>query len=209
MSFILNDNTGVKRELLEPDNYVARCYGIIITGTEFDQRFGKAQTKLIILWELPTVIIDVNRDGETLKLPKGQSATYTMSMNEKANLRKTLESWRGKGFTAEELAAGFDISRIVGTPCLLNIIQQEGPNGNTYNKITNVSKLPSGFTCPKQVNPTILFDITDPEQDLSVMDRIPAWIQERIRKSDEYQRRLYPDEEIEAIIPGDDEDLEF
>ena len=41
------------------------------------------------------------------------------------------------------------------------------------------------------------------------MDRIPAWIQERIRKSDEYQRRLYPDEEIEAIIPGDDEDLEF
>ena len=91
MSFILNDNTGLKRELLEPDNYVARCYGIIITGTEFDQRFGKAQTKLIILWELPTVIIDVNRDGETLKLPKGQSATYTMSMNEKANLRKTLE----------------------------------------------------------------------------------------------------------------------
>ena len=82
MSFILNDSTGLKRELLEPDNYVARCYGIIITGTEFDQRFGKAQTKLIILWELPTVIIDVNRDGETLKLPKGQSATYTMSMNE-------------------------------------------------------------------------------------------------------------------------------
>ena len=37
MSFILSENT-TRRELLEPDNYAARCYGLVIIGTKFNQQ---------------------------------------------------------------------------------------------------------------------------------------------------------------------------
>lgn len=202
MSFFISENAGSKKELLEADNYVARCYGLIMTGTKFDQRFGKAQTKVVVLWELPTATITIEKDGETKVLPKAQSATYTWSFNEKSNLRKTLEAWRGKAFSAEELK-GFDVRKVVGTPCLLNIIQAEREGGIKYNKITSVSKLPNGFECPKQVNPSVIFDITDENEDLDRMSLLPQWVQDRIRESDEYQKRLYGNEEE---IP---EDYEF
>lgn len=202
MSFIISEGATGRRELLDADNYVARCYGLVIIGTKFDQRFGKAQTKVIVLWELPTATIAIEKDGQTEVLPRVQSATYTWSFNEKSNLRKTLESWRGRPFTAEELK-GFDLRKVVGTPCLLNIIVSERDGGQKYNKITSITKLPNGFVCPKQVNESILFDITDENEDLNRMELLPAWIQDRIRESDEYQKRLYGDEEE---IP---EDLEF
>lgn len=189
MSFVLNGNTAPRRELLEADNYVARCYSMIILGTTYNEMFGTRSTKVLIQWELPYCLIEVERDGKKLMLPRAQSATYTLSLNEKATLRQVLESWRGKQFTKEELD-GFDISKVVGAPCLLNIIQAENKKGELFNKITTVSKLPKAFTCPPQVNPTTLFDITDPEQDLADLEKLPDWIQERIRQSEEYQERI-------------------
>lgn len=204
MSFVLNGNSAPKRELLEADNYIARCYSMIILGTTYNEMFGNYQTQVLIQWELPTCLIEVERDGELKMLPRAQSATYTLSLSEKANLRKVLESWRGKQFTVEELE-GFDISKVVGTPCLLNVIQAENKKGVMYNKISTVSKLPKGLECPPQVNPSTLFDITDPNADLDDMTKLPEWIQERIRQSEEYKNRTDND----SVVYSDEADLPF
>jgi hypothetical protein len=46
---------------------------------------------------------------------------FTSSLHEKANLRSTLETWRGKKFSDEELD-GFDIEALLGVNCQVQII---------------------------------------------------------------------------------------
>jgi len=57
--------------------------------------------------------------------------TYTVSLNEKANLRQILESWRGKKFTEDELKS-FDVETVVGSNCQLNLIHAAKDGGRIY-----------------------------------------------------------------------------
>lgn len=63
---------------------------------------------------------------------------YTVSLGKKANLRKDLERWRGRVFTAEELA-GFDIDSVIGAPAMLNIVHRE-KDGKTFSNIDGIFK---------------------------------------------------------------------
>ena len=65
-------------------------------------REGALQRKIDIAWE----ITETRDDGKRFVVYK----RYTLSLNEKANLRHDLESWRGKAFSFDELA-GFEIGR--------------------------------------------------------------------------------------------------
>ncbi len=65
---------------------------------------------------------------------------YRASLHEKAGLRKDLEAWRGKPFTAVELL-GFDLETVVGAPCMLNIIHKQGSKGGTFSNIAGIMPL--------------------------------------------------------------------
>ena len=83
------------------------------------------------------------------------SKTYTASMHEKAALSKDLESWRGRAFTDEE-RDGFDLKKVLGQPCLLNVIH-ENKGGTVYANIASVSPVPKGMPVKPAVNtePTV------------------------------------------------------
>jgi hypothetical protein len=72
---------------------------------------------------------------------------YTASLHEKAKLRKHLESWRGRAFTATELF-GFDLETILHTGCLLSITHAQGNRGGTFANIGAVMKMPRGMVAP-------------------------------------------------------------
>ncbi len=97
---------------------------------------GDPVQKCIILWELAEKMTD-NR-------PFMISKNYTISLNEKANLRKDLESWRGRPFTAEELD-GFDLEKLKGINCLLNIVEATSKQGKKYAKIASITPLMKGM----------------------------------------------------------------
>lgn len=86
---------------------------------------GKFGTKpeIKIVWQLADV------DDQIQKRPIVQKR-YTLSLHEKANLRKDLESWRGRPFTTEELK-GFDVEKVIGVPVFLNIVHNT-KDGTTY-----------------------------------------------------------------------------
>ena len=116
-------NSGTQRELIPAGNYIARCYQMIEIGTVEEIIIGEKKTlrKVRIGWELPDELRVFNPEkGEQ---PCVISQEFTLSMNEKANLRKMLASWRGKDFTEDE-ARCFDISKLLGVPCMLNIIHK-------------------------------------------------------------------------------------
>lgn len=214
MIIVKNNSSGRKYEPVEPGNYPARCYGMVVTGTEYNKIYEDYKTSVIIFWELPTERIEVERDGQPVNLPRGIHAQYNLSLNEKANLRKVLESWRGKPFDDEVLAKdGFDIASIIGAPCMLNVLHRTAQNGNVYSNVSTVSRVPKGMEVGEQENPRIEFDIRDENQPLSDMEKLPEWVQERIRNSTEYKLRTTDvsqalSEDDYTVIESD-EDLPF
>ena len=136
-------NNGTKRELIPAGNYIARCYQMIEIGTvnEIIQGTAKQLTKVRIGWELPTElrVFDETKGEQPLIISK----EYTLSLNEKSNLRKMLASWRGKDFTEAE-AKCFDITVLVGIPCMLNIIHKPKKTdpSQIYEEIGSISAMP-------------------------------------------------------------------
>ncbi len=181
-----------KFEIIPAGSYPARCYSMIELGTneETYQGVSKMVNKVRITWELPTetMVFKEERGPE----PRVISKEFTLSMHEKANLRGFLESWRGKSFTEKE-AEAFDVTNLLGVPCLLSITHKAATNGNTYANISSVSLLPKGMECPEMINERQELSFDDFNQEL--FDQLPDFIKEKISMSDEY-KTLKPSEDV-------------
>lgn len=173
------------RELIPADNYMATCYQMIYIGTVPEEYQGeqKQVPKVLLTWEIPAIMkVFKEERGEE---PAVVTKEFSFSMGEKANLRKFLGNWRGKNLTNDE-AAAFNIAVLLGQPCMLNVIHKTSEkSGSTYQDVGSASKLPSGMPPPARINPSLEFDVR--EWDQEKFDRLPEWIQNKIKTSDEYK----------------------
>ena len=119
MAIIAKDDGGGPREKPEPGLHNAVCSKMFDLGIQ-EGFGGKPQHKVVIYWELEETMQTGDYAGKRFVL----SRTYTLSLNEKASLRRDLESWRGKGFTEQEVN-GFDIEVLIGVPCTINVIHDD------------------------------------------------------------------------------------
>lgn len=202
-------NTATKRELIPAGNYIARCYQMIHIGTVMENFMGEGKllNKVRIGWELPTEL-KVFRE-EKGEQPYVISAEYTLSLNEKANLRKMLASWRGKDFTEEE-AKAFDISVLVGKPCMLNVIHKHGvaDPSKIYEAIGSASPMPKGIQCPPQINPSFILDYDNFDDDK--FDSLPDFIKDKMKNSLEYAKMKAPaTHNVTEDLNGVEDDLPF
>ncbi len=160
-------------------NHVAVCNMVVDLGKQrtVSQMYGeKIKPQVYIRWETPDETIEWDdRDGNKHSGPRVIGKIYTVSLHENANLRADLESWRGKPFTKDELA-GFDISKLLGVPCMVNVTQTER-NGKTYANVAAVTPLPKSLreSPPKSSNGLILHD-----EDSNAYDDLPEWLQKKI-----------------------------
>ncbi|MCP4786223.1 MAG: hypothetical protein GY903_17145 [Fuerstiella sp.] len=179
MTLIVKDTGGTDFEPIPEDQHIARCVLLADVGTQ-KTPFG-TKRQAIIGWEVPGVqrVFDEARGEE----PAFISAFYTASLADKANLRRVLESWRGRAFTAEELT-GFDLETILGAPCLLQIIHKQTAD-HTRAHVQGVSKLPTGLDCPTQHCPSRTFSFASPSR--PQFDAMPEWIQKQIMAAAEWQ----------------------
>lgn len=140
--------------------------------------YPKPKRQVVIRFEIPAERVEYEKDGKKMIGPAVISKTYTASMNEKATLRKHLESWRGKSFTDDE-AEKFDISAILGKPCMLTVMHSQ-KGENTYANIMGMGPLPKGINA-KEMLPEIdpIYYAAD---DTSKLTLLPPWIQEKIQK---------------------------
>lgn len=164
--------------------HVARCIKILDLGTQKEEWQGDAsfKQKVLVAWELPTELI---QDGEKAGQPFVVSKFYTQSLSEKANLRKDLETWRNRPFTATELE-GFDAKNILGKPCLLTIVHTD--KGKV--KVSAVTSVPKGMAVPPQVNPSVYFSLE--EFDEKVFATLSDKLKQMVMASPEYQQLVNP-----------------
>lgn len=195
-------NNGITRELIPAGNYIARCYQMIEIGHVQEVIMGVQKTlqKVRIGWELPgeLKVFDPAKGEQPWVISK----EYTLSMHEKSNLRKDLKSWRGKDFTELE-AKSFDITKLLGAACMLNIIHNPKKTDPSivYEQISGITPLPKGVKCPPQINKTILLSFDNFDQ--GVFNGLPEFLQTKIKGSEEYQEMQNP--QVKNSVPEPDE----
>lgn len=171
-------------------NHIARCYSMIHIGTIEDEYMGekKKMNKIRISWESSNELhtFDESKGPQ----PFSVSKEYTLSMNDRATLRKDLESWRGKEFTDEE-SASFDVTKVLGKFCMVNVIHKKSTAGKDYAAITSITPMPKGIPEPKPINP--IFEFSFEQFDSKKLESLPDWIKTKIKSSDEYRNVIQPD----------------
>lgn len=189
-------NEGSERIIIPAGTHVARCYGVIDLGTQYSEKFGNSSRKVQIQWELPAELMD---DGRPLAISK----RYTLSLNEKANLRKDLESWLGRSITETEEKEGFALGALLGKTCLLSIIHAES-NNKTYANIAAVMSVPKGTKVPEQSNPMVSYDVENGKD--AVFTKLPEWIRTMIEQSKEFKDgdEPTPEEVADTSMPFGD-----
>jgi len=172
------------REKVPSGTHIARCYEMIHIGTVTWEYLGevKETDKVRITFELPG---EMRKFNEEEMQPMVISKEYTLSMHEKANLRKDLESWRGKSFTEAE-ARDFDILKLIGVPCSLGVIHRENKNGNVYANISSLSGLPKGVDAPSQINPNSILDYNE-NWSSEKFETLPDFIKDQMKMTPEYE----------------------
>lgn len=198
MTLIAKGGNGVKP--IDEGTYLSRCIQVIDLGTQYSRAYDKESRKVMIRWELPS--------ETTEETPGVVSAIYTMSLHEKSALRKMLEGWRSKKFSDTELK-GFDLTKLVGLPCLITIVHDTGANGNTYANVGTVAALPKGMEVPEQINESLVVDL-DTAEDLKKINDLPPFVQNIIAESREMDATgNLPEMSEFADCDTPDEDLPF
>jgi len=118
--------------------FVAKCVDVIDLGEKVEDFIGKPK-------KLSPKVVLVFRTGE--QNPKNNevidvSAEYTVSMFDKANLRKMLEGWRGKQYTEAECDEGVPLHKLVGNWALLTIDHKISGQNRTYARIIGAVGVP-------------------------------------------------------------------
>lgn len=201
MSLKIRKKSGASLPPMDAGTYPAVCVGVVDLGEQYSETFKKYSDKLLVIWEIPSQTIQI--DGEDK--PRWLSKDFTASLHEKSGLYQTLVSWRGRAFTEKELAVDengfmqFSVLDMLGAGCFLQVIVEDKDNGS-YNRITSVIALPAGMDTPPTNTSLIAFDMD--AWDDEVFSSLPGWIQDRIKKSTQYQKLHVPADIIDVDVKG-------
>lgn len=170
--------------------HLARCYRIVDLGTQKTEYLGTVK-------HLPKVMIQFEVHGEDdagkpLVTSKGEpmsiSKNFTLSLAEKATLRKDLQSWRGRDFTADELR-GFELKNVLGAWAMITVTKTEN-NGKEYTNIANINSVPKQIKnagLPEAFNKLAIFSIDEP--DMELFGTFSDGLKAKIMSSPEWQSR--------------------
>jgi hypothetical protein len=159
-------------------SHIAVCDMVVDLGVQPGSGLYPApKPQVFIRFELPHARIEFEKDGKKQEGPRVIGNTYTASMSEKANLRKILESWRGKKFTDPE-AESFDVSAILGKPCML-MITQTAKGDKIYSNITAIGGLPPGIKA-SDIKAEITPILYAPPDNVANYEQLPKWLKDKI-----------------------------
>jgi len=178
--------------------YSARCIKVIDLGTQQSNFSGEISWKrqALIIWEIPSELKEGTTDPLTI------SKFYTLSLHEKSNLGIDLTAWRGRAFTEKE-KQGFDIIKLLGIPCMLNVIISD----KGKSKVGSLMPLPKGTKIAEQITPSLSFSVDDYQSgQRESFNQLSEGIRNIILRAKEFEGMEKEDNGTESA--GGDEDLD-
>lgn len=154
---VVAKNTDKKFTPHPEGQFAAVCVDVVDFGEKTEQFADKPErlvSKVGIVFRTGEVDPETGNLIDILK-------EFTVSMGEKANLRKFLEAWRGKSYSDEEAEQGAPLHKLVGQVALLTVEHKPSSKGRIYANINSVSGLPKvmhpaapkpdGYTRPEYI----------------------------------------------------------
>lgn len=189
--------------------FAARCVDVIDLGESVTDYPGKppylAQKVALAFW---TGQVDEN--PEVSQEPVNVVMEFTLSMGEKANLRKFLQSWRGKAYTDEEAKQGVPVDNLYGVAALVSVEQFSSKAGRKYARISSISPLPKQMA--SAVPPVESIDYTRDEwwsKKKEQYAKDAAEFRAKSRPKASASQNAAGFEDFPPADYGDDEDLPF
>lgn len=184
----LKDKVKPKLPPVAPGVYMAVCVGVVDIGEQYDQFQKNYKYRMMFVWALPGELVEI--DGEMCE--RQLSKEFTQTYDKRGALKPFLESWNVTTYTEEELAE-IELFEQIGKACQLQVSLNEA---GTYAKVTNLMPLPKGMPVPESKTATFTWDM-DKWND-ALFDSLPEWIQNKIKKSTQYQKLHAPETVIEV-----------
>ena len=180
MSLVVRETGGGSFEMPPTGVHQGVCAKIFDLGEQpgFE---GKIQDKIALVWQLSEKRTEGDFAGEPFTMTK----TYTASLNERATLRHDLESWRGRGFTDQELQ-GFDVENVLGVNCMMNLVEYKNKAGKKRVKIASIMPVGKGV---ELLVPTL------PD------DYMPKWVREALGEAEPERKEYVDTDDFEDDVP--------
>ena len=187
----IKDRAKPKIPPVEPGVYMAVCVGVVDLGEQYSEKYKSYSNKVKFVWALPGELIEVDGKMEERQL----SREFPIATKKTSNLRTFLSSWNSKSYTDEEFME-LDLFEQVGKSCQLNVVLNDT---GEYANVESIMPIPKGFPAP--VSKTELFTWDMDAWDDAVFEKLPAWTQDQIKKSTQYQKNHAPDTSVEVKAP--------
>ena len=184
----VKDRARPKVPTVEPGVYFAVCIGVIDLGEQYSEKFKNYSNRVQFVWELPSETIEVDGKQE----PKQLSKEFAVATKKNSSLRTFISSWNSKAYTDEEFQE-VELFDQIGKARQLNVVLSES---GEYANVDSVMPIPKGFTAPESCTTPILWDMDNWNDE--VFKTLPEWVQDKIKKSTQYQKEHTPTDSIEV-----------
>lgn len=187
-------------------SHLAVCDMFVDLGIQETNYNGqvKQQHKIYLRWQIPSLRLKYEKDGVEHEGPMAIGSKFTLSLHEKASLRKILQSWRGRAFTPDELRK-FDVTTVLGAPCLITVTHEPKDGGGVYANVGAVAKLPPGVPAPTIDGETLIYDADN----LGNFEKLRPWLQDAIKAQKLEESPPEPRGEQQPAYAALDDDVPF
>jgi len=179
---LLSKNTGGSGDFdpVPAGSYVARCISVVDFGLQETKWEPKSQVYLG--FEVAAVRVEwTDKDDKHHEGPALIGQRFTNSLNEKANLRKALESWRGRAFTEKQLE-GWDLFNVLDAPCMISVVHNTSADGTkTYANIAAIMRCPKGTEVPDREGELLKYSPHD-DSTIGNLAKLPEWMSKKIEQ---------------------------
>ena len=172
--------------------YLAVCVGVFDLGEQYSEKFKNYSPKLMITFDVPAVTVEVDGKQE----PRQLSREFTISGKNNSKLREFISSWNGCQYS-DEAFGEFDPLTQIGKPAMLNVVLNET---GEYANITTIMPLFPGLPAPTTQTQMKIWDMD--AWDDKAFEELPVFVQEKIKKSTQYQKEHAPDTTIAVTSPA-------
>lgn len=174
----IKDRAKPKTPPVEPGVYMAVCVGVIDLGEQYSELYKNYTNKVKFVWALPTETIEVDGKKEERQL----SREFSIATKKGCKLRTFLNGWNGTNYSDEDFLE-LDMFDQIGKPCQLNVVLSET---GEYANVESAIPLPKGVPTPETATAYIMWDMDRWDDEL--FKTLPAWTQDQIKKSTQYQK---------------------
>lgn len=172
--------------------YLAVCVGVYDLGEQYSEKFKNYSPKMTITFDIPAVTVEVDGKQE----PRQLSREFTISGKNNSKLRAFISSWNGVQYSDESFG-DFDLCNQLGKPAMINVILNET---GEYANIDTIMPLFPGLPVPTTDTPLQTWDMD--QWDDKAFEALPGWVQEKIKKSTQYQKEHAPDTTVAVTPPA-------